>query len=89
MRTLLIRFGLSSYDDPIESLTRLKPTGIMEDYMSHFERLSNRLRCLYEFYKLNRFLNGLKYERRLKDLLTTYILQIFKKKKMCLSRKHS
>lgn len=46
-QALLTRFGPSSYDDLIEALTRLKQVGIVEDYKSRFDAISNRLRfCL-------------------------------------------
>lgn len=46
VRALLVRFGPSAYDDPMESLTRLCQTGIVDEYKANFENLSNRLRRL-------------------------------------------
>lgn len=45
-QALLTRFGPSSYDDPMESLTHLRQLGSVEDYKCKFEALSNRLRGL-------------------------------------------
>ncbi|KAF5447657.1 hypothetical protein F2P56_033191, partial [Juglans regia] len=80
-KALLTRFGPSSYDDPMEALTRLKQMGTVEEYKASFKGLSNRLRGLSEGYKLSCFLSGLKDEIRLqvrmfnpKDLLSAYSL---------------
>ncbi|XP_041028991.1 uncharacterized protein LOC121268795 [Juglans microcarpa x Juglans regia] len=62
---LLLRFGPSSYDDPMEQLTRLRQVDTVEEYKANFEALSNRLRRLSESYKLSCFLSGLKDEIRL------------------------
>lgn len=62
---LQIRFGSSSYDDPMEAITRLRQTSTVSVYKSQFEVLSNRLRGLSESYKLSCFLSGLKDEIRL------------------------
>ncbi|XP_035543565.1 uncharacterized protein LOC118347658 [Juglans regia] len=64
-RSLLIRFGPTAYDDPMEALTRLKQTGSIAIYQAQFEALSNRLRGLSDVHKLNCFLSGLKDEIRL------------------------
>ncbi|KAF5470266.1 hypothetical protein F2P56_010790, partial [Juglans regia] len=78
-QALLTRFGPSSYDDPIELLTRLKQVGTVEEYKSKFEALSNRLGGLSESYKLSCFLSGLRDDIRLsvkmfkpEKLLTAY-----------------
>lgn len=78
---LLVRFGPSSYDDPMEQLTRLRQVGIVEEYKENFEALSNRLCGLFETYKLRYFLKGLWDEIRLlvrmfslNNLITTYDL---------------
>jgi hypothetical protein len=49
---LLDRFGPSAYDDPMESLTRLKHRTFMEDYKGKFEVLSNRLRVYLKYISL-------------------------------------
>jgi hypothetical protein len=78
-QALLKRFGSSAYDDPMESLTRLRQQTSVEDYKGKFKILSNRLRDLSEGYKLSCFLSGLKEEIRLpvrmfapKTLLAAY-----------------
>jgi hypothetical protein len=38
------KFGPTCYDDPMESLTRLKQTSSVEEYTKNFEAISNRLR---------------------------------------------
>lgn len=65
MRTLLIRFSLNPYDDSKEALTKLRQVGIVEDYKSRFETLSNRLSGLSDTYKLSCFMSGLRDEIRL------------------------
>ncbi|XP_035542078.1 uncharacterized protein K02A2.6-like [Juglans regia] len=64
-RSLLIRFGPTAYDDPMEALTRLKQTGSIAAYQAQFKALSNRLRGLSDVHKLSCFLSGLKDEIRL------------------------
>ncbi|XP_075673885.1 uncharacterized protein LOC142643233 [Castanea sativa] len=59
------RFGATSYDDPMESLTRLKQTSFVIAYKGQFEAISNRVRSLSELHKLSCFLSGLKDEVRL------------------------
>lgn len=59
---LLILFGPTTYDDPMETLTCLKQTSTVIAYKAQFEALSNRLRGLSDYYKLSCFLNGLKDE---------------------------
>ncbi|KAF5462657.1 hypothetical protein F2P56_018645 [Juglans regia] len=93
-KALLVRFGPSAYDDPMEYLTRLKQTGSVEDYKTSFEGLSNRLKKLSEDYKLSCFLSGLKDEIRLpvrmfgpKNLLTAYSLAKIQEEHVGLVRK--
>ncbi|KAF5471083.1 hypothetical protein F2P56_011555 [Juglans regia] len=64
-RSLLLRFGATAYDDPMEALTRLKQTSSVASYMAQFETLSNRLRGLSDLHKLSCFLSGLKDELRI------------------------
>ncbi|KAF5450607.1 hypothetical protein F2P56_030941, partial [Juglans regia] len=59
------RFGSSSYDDPMEAITRLRQTSTVSAYKTQFEVLSNRLKGLSENYKLSCFLSGLRDEIRL------------------------
>lgn len=60
--SLLLRFGPTTYDDPMEALTSLKQTNSVASYMAQFEALANRLRGLSDIHKLSCFLNGLKDE---------------------------
>lgn len=48
-------FGPTSYEDPMEALTRLRQTSIIEHYNSQFDHLSNQLQGLVEPYKLSCF----------------------------------
>lgn len=57
---LLIIFGPNCYDDPMRALTRLKKSGLVEEYNNQFEKLSNRLRALSD--QLSCFLSRLKNE---------------------------
>ncbi|KAF5477456.1 hypothetical protein F2P56_004096 [Juglans regia] len=65
IKAVQIRFGSTPYDDPMESLTRLKQVSTVNDYKSEFEILSNRIRGLSEKNKLSCFLSGLRDEIRL------------------------
>ena len=60
-----IRFGVTTYDDPIKALTRFKQNASVVAYKSLFEILSNRTIALFEAHKLSCFLIGLKIEIRL------------------------
>ncbi|XP_035546666.1 uncharacterized protein LOC118348677 [Juglans regia] len=64
-RALMLRFGPTAYDDPMEALTRLKQTSTVASYMNQFEVLANRLRGLSDVHKLSCFLRGLKDEIRI------------------------
>ena len=57
-KSCMTRFGLTTYDDPMEVMTRLRQTSIMALYKAQFEALSNRLRGLTQGYKLSCFLSG-------------------------------
>jgi hypothetical protein len=63
----------------MESMTRLRQTNTVAMYKAQFEALSNRLRGLYEGYKLSCFLSGLNDEIRLhvRLLAPTTLLQAF------------
>ena len=60
-----MRFGTTAYDDPMETLTRLRQTSSVAVYMAQFKVLSNRIRGLSSAHKLSCFLSGLKDEIRL------------------------
>ena len=61
-QALLNRFGPSTYDDPMEYLSRLKQLSSVEEYKGRFEALSNRVRGIDDHNKLSCFLSGLKDE---------------------------
>ena len=65
VRSLHVRFGITTYDDPMETLTRLRQVNYVVQYKGQFESLSNRVKELYEKHKLSSFLSGLKEEIRL------------------------
>ena len=65
VEALLIRSRSTAYEDPMESLTRLKQTTIVMVYKGQFEALSNRIKGLSDSHKLSCFLSGLKDEVRL------------------------
>ena len=58
VEALLIRFGSSAYEDPMEALTRLRQTINVINYKGQFEALSNRIRDLSESHQLSYFLSG-------------------------------
>jgi hypothetical protein len=64
LQALLTRFG-PAYDDPMESLMRLRQTSTVADYTMQFEALANRLRGFSEPNRLSCYLSGLKDEIRL------------------------
>jgi len=63
--TLLSRFGPTDYDDPSESLHRLKHITTVAAYIEAFERLSHRIDNLPESFLLGCFVGGLKEDIRL------------------------
>ena len=50
---LLIKFGSSAYEDPMEALTRLRQTSNVVNYKVQFEALSKRIRDLSKNHKLS------------------------------------
>ena len=46
VKTLLIRFGSSAYEDPMEALTQLRQTSSVVNYKGQFEAISNGIRDL-------------------------------------------
>lgn len=62
IRSLYIFFDFTTYNNPMEALTRLKQTTFVATYKAQFEVLSNQLRGILDFHKLSYFLNGLKDE---------------------------
>ena len=65
IRSLHTRFGTSAYDDPMETLTKLRQVSSMAQYKGQFEALSNRVKEHPDKHKLSCFLSGLKEEIRL------------------------
>jgi hypothetical protein len=91
---LLDKFIPTCYDDPMESLARLKQVSSVEEYKESFEAISNRLRGISDHNKLSYFLSGLKDKIRLpvrmfnpSILLATYGLANVQKKHVLLERK--
>ena len=64
IRALQSCFGTSTYNDPMEALTRLKQTTSVVSYKGNFEILSNRIKGLSKSHKLSCILSGLKDEIR-------------------------
>ena len=60
-----IRFGTSAYDDPMETLSKLRQVGSVAHYKGQFEALSDCIKELPDKHKLSCFLSGLKEEIRL------------------------
>ena len=65
VQAILIKFGSTAYDDPMEALTRLRQTSIVALYKGEFEALANQIKGLSPKHKLSYFLSGLKDEVRL------------------------
>jgi hypothetical protein len=61
-QSLMQRFGPSTYDDPMESLARLRQLSSVDEYKKRFEALSNRVKGCDDMNKLSCFLGGLKEE---------------------------
>lgn len=54
-----MRFGSFAYNDPMETLIRLKQVGSMSTYKGEFEALSNLIKELSKKHRLSCFLSGL------------------------------
>ena len=65
VQTLHVRFGSTIYDDPMETLIRLRQTVSVAMYKAQFEVISNRIKGLSSSHKLSCFPSGLKNEIRL------------------------
>ena len=65
VQALHVRFGNTAYNDPMETLTRLRQTSTVAVYKAQFKVLSNRIKGLSSSHKLSCFLSGLKDEIRL------------------------
>lgn len=53
VKAILVKFGSRSYDDPMETLTRLIQVHYVEEYKVEFETMSNRLKQLSDNHKLS------------------------------------
>lgn len=76
-----IRFGKGSYDDPMETLSKLKQVGLLEYYKNQFDTLALKVQGLLNHTSWVAFLWGLKDEIRLpvrmfnpKSLIDAYSL---------------
>lgn len=65
MQVVQMRFGSSSYDNPMEALTILKQLSTVKVYKTEFELISRRTQDISERNKLICFFNSLKDEIRL------------------------
>lgn len=65
VQAMLVRFGTTAYDDPMEALTMGRQSSTVSAYKGEFEALSNRIKGLSPKHKLSCFLSGLKDEIRL------------------------
>jgi hypothetical protein len=57
-----IRFGRGSYDDPLETITKLKQVWLLEEYKTQFDNLAIKVHGLPESHKLSISLGGLNDE---------------------------
>ncbi|KAL5746499.1 hypothetical protein ACOSP7_027645 [Xanthoceras sorbifolium] len=64
-KALLLRFGPTDYEDPLEALTRLKQTTTVFAYQEEFEKLSHRVDELPEKILAGCFIAGFKDDIRL------------------------
>ncbi|KAF8411843.1 hypothetical protein HHK36_004402 [Tetracentron sinense] len=64
-QALEIQYGPTMYDDPVESLTKLRQVTSVEDYQTQFEFLANRTDGLTEPFMISCFMSGLKDDIRL------------------------
>jgi len=94
VKALQIRFGTSSYDDPLEALISIKQTSIVELYKTQFEMLSNRVRGLSDSHRLSCFLGGLKKEIKMgvrmlnaQNLVVAYELARMQEETLTITRK--
>lgn len=64
LQALESRFAPSYYDDPHGALFKLLQRGIVNDYLTDFERLANRVVGLAPLFLLSCFISGLNSELR-------------------------
>ena len=64
LQALESRFALSYYDDPYGTLFKIQQRGTVNEYLSEFERLANRVVGLAPPLLLSCFISGLSPELR-------------------------
>lgn len=64
-RSLLTRFRLSPFEDPMTMLTKLRQSFTVEHYQTQFEELVNHTEGLNESFMIRYFVGGLKEDSRL------------------------
>lgn len=55
VRALDVRFGGTTYDDPMEKLTRLRQVSTVEVYKTQFEVIANRVEAYWKPTSLDTF----------------------------------
>lgn len=60
LRALELQFAPSKFEDPIAALCKLSQTHSLQDYLSEFETLSNRISGYPTSFYLSCFISGLK-----------------------------
>lgn len=55
---LKVRFGPSTYEDPIGAFTKLRQTTTVEEYQTQLEILSNKISGLTEEFRISTFISG-------------------------------
>jgi hypothetical protein len=65
VRAIQIWFGRGPYDNPMETLSKLKHEGSLDDYKNQFDILTLKVHRLPDEHKLSYFLGGLKNKIRL------------------------
>ncbi|XP_041020419.1 uncharacterized protein LOC121262051 [Juglans microcarpa x Juglans regia] len=62
---LKMRFGPSTYEDPIGTFTKLRQTRTVEECQTQFEALSNRIRGPTEEFRISTFISGLREDLKI------------------------
>jgi hypothetical protein len=64
VRSMQTRFDKGSHDDPMETLSKLKQVGWLDDYKNQFDTLALKVHAMPKAHKLSCFLGGLRDEIR-------------------------
>jgi hypothetical protein len=64
VRSMQTRFDKGSYDDPMETLSKLKQVGWLDDYKNQFDTVALKVHAMPKAHKLSCFLGGLRDEIR-------------------------